>query len=196
MRTATPFSIASLLVALALPATAWAQRPQTREGFWISFGPGGGSASFDCDQCGTFPDALKGAGPTFHIRLGGTSSPQLLLGGEITGWAKDDSGISSGAAMLAGVAYYYPSVTGGAFVKGGIGFTAYSSDDRVDETTSAGFGILLGAGYDIRVARNFSLTPVMTLTYGGFGDWKLNRATIADNFRQAVIDLALGFTFH
>lgn len=195
MRTMKTCALATAL-ALAVPSAAHGQRPQTREGFWISFGPGGGSATFECDQCGAFPDELKGGGATFHIRLGGTPSPQVLLGGEISGWAKDEAGVESAAAIMAGVVYYYPSATGGAFVKAGLGFTAYAADDNVDEFTSSGVGLILGAGYDIRVARNFSLTPVVNLIYGGGGDWKLNGNWVADNFRQTVIEFALGFTFH
>ena len=190
-------SVAAVIAfALVAPAVVAAQRLQTREGFWISFGPGGGSASFDCRDCNPFPDELKGAGYTFHVRLGGSVSPRLLLGGEIDAWSKSDGGIDSFSGITAGAAYYYPSAAGGLFLKGGIGFTVTGSDDGVDELSSTGFGVILGAGYDVRVAANFSITPVLNLTYGGFGDYKLNSTSVAENFRQTLIEIGVGFTFH
>ena len=42
--------VAALAALSLLPcANLAAQRPQVREGFWISFGVGAGSLSWDCD---------------------------------------------------------------------------------------------------------------------------------------------------
>jgi len=68
-----------LVVVLAgmtlLPTNLAAQRPQTREGFWISFGVGWGNLSWECDGC---PSQDHG-GPTGFLRLGGAPSQKVLL---------------------------------------------------------------------------------------------------------------------
>jgi hypothetical protein len=66
----------------------------------------------------------------------------------------------------------------------------YRASDGGSET-STGWGFTLGAGYDIRVGRNISLTPVADYWYGGglkpFG---------ATGWKQHVIDFGLDVTFH
>jgi hypothetical protein len=114
----------------------------------------------------------------------------------MSGWAKDEGGFASAAAIVAGVAYFYPSAAGGLFLKGGIGFTGYAVDDGFDEGTSSGYGVLVGIGYDWRVARNFSITPVATISTGGGGDLEINSVPFAQNWRQTVVEVALGLTFH
>ena len=65
-----------------------AQRPQVRRGFWIGLGAGSGTAGVSCDTC-----SARGRETAlgYYIKLGGTLSPRLLLGGEIDGWLKTES---------------------------------------------------------------------------------------------------------
>ena len=72
-------SALALLLIAAFNAPAAAQgNPQTREGFWISFGVGFGSLG--CDDC----DERQG-GTNGYLRMGGTLSQKLLIGGEVSG---------------------------------------------------------------------------------------------------------------
>ena len=65
-------------ISILSPATLAAQRPQTREGFWISFGVGAGNLNWNCDGC----TSQDHGGPTGFLRLGGTPSNKFLLGAE------------------------------------------------------------------------------------------------------------------
>src|SRR5215510_8344338 len=82
--------LVGMLVAGSTPQ-AWAGHPQERRGFWIGFGGGYGSASAsaDCDECGG--DDREGSFTGF-LKLGGTLSPNVLLGVESNAWVKSEEG--------------------------------------------------------------------------------------------------------
>ncbi len=159
---------AVLLVALAAPAEA--QRTAVHDGFWISFGFGGGSAfgddAFDGDS------KFGGAG---FLRMGGSVSQQLLLGGELIGWGTDQDNTSIGRGALMFTTMYYPSPKGGLYLKGSAGFAGRSAEWTilVDDLTATvtedqgGIGLGAGIGYDIQLARNFFLTPALDFVYTG-----------------------------
>ena len=79
---------AVVLLALS-PVTVFAAPPQTRKGFWLSFGLGYGSARVECDHCVAGGREGSVAG---WLRLGGTIGHKLLLGWEVNGWLKNDKG--------------------------------------------------------------------------------------------------------
>src|SRR5258708_33453109 len=64
--------------------------------------------------------------------------------------------------------YLYPQAKSGLFVTGGLGFSNYhvNTSPSFDGT---GWGFTGGVGYDIRVGRDISLTPVVNYVYGGGG---------------------------
>lgn len=173
------FALVALAVALA-PAAASAQgHPQTREGFWIGFGLGYGSLGFECTGCGNEREgALSG-----YLKMGGTLSPKLLLGGETNGWSKDIGGSMVTAANASVVLYFYPSPTGGFFLRGGLGWATLDVEGLGSET---GPGGVFGIGYDVRVSPKMSLTPVLNFAGG----------TLANDFKQNVVQIALGLTWH
>src|SRR5256885_16139951 len=63
-------------VLLAVAPAARAQYPQRREGFWIGFGLGYGSANITCDSCRSGP---RTGGGTAFVQPGGTPPPTPLL---------------------------------------------------------------------------------------------------------------------
>ena len=67
-----------LLAIAALPAFGQS-KPQTRDGFTISFGLGGGTAGATCDGC----DTDRETAPSLYLRLGGALRPNLMLANEI-----------------------------------------------------------------------------------------------------------------
>ena len=157
-----------LLLLLASPATA--QRTAVHDGFWISFGFGAGTAlgddAFDGDS------KFGGAG---FLRMGGSLSQQLLIGGELIGWGTDKDNTQIGRGALMFTAMYYPSPKGGFYLKGSAGFAGRSSEWTVpvDGHTATiredegGIGLGAGLGYDIQLARNFFLTPALDFVYTG-----------------------------
>lgn len=133
----------------ALPLSAQHVRAvpvERHNGFWFSLGAGGG---WD-DPDGSF--GLGGRGGVGYLRLGGTPHQQFLFGVEILGW-QNSAEVSRGA--LSATALLYPSRAGGPFLKAGFGMASYEYRGFEAE----GLATTLGLGADIRLGRNFYLTP-------------------------------------
>ena len=184
----------TLLAAFSCAASAArAQYPQRRDGFWIGFGLGYGSANITCDNCGRGP---RTDGITGFVKLGGTPSRNLLVGGAINTWFHSNSSATEALTSLTASLYLYPAARSGFFVTGGLGFSNY----HVNSTPSfdgTGWGFTAGAGYDIRFGRDVSLTPVVNYVYGAVGD--VNQSGVgryATGWKQNVVELGLGVTFH
>lgn len=146
---------------LVMPAQAQ-QNPQTREGFWISFGIGYGSLG--CDDC----DDDRRSGTNANLRMGGTLSQRLLIGGEINGWSKTEGDATLTVGNFGPVLLFYPNPNGGLFLKGGIGMANASLDFGTFDVDETGVGITIGIGYDARVGRSFALTPYFDILAGNF----------------------------
>ena len=163
----------SAFFAVLLASSASAQKAQTRQGFWIGGGLGYGSLGCDgCDRVGA---------PSGYLKLGGTLRQNILLGVETNGWTKSEFGNRLTMGNVSGAVYWYPMTTNGMFVKAGAG---YSVLDNGFASTS-GFGLLGGVGYDVRVGRNLSVTPVANWFRGSFDGGSAN-----------VLQIGLGVTSH
>jgi len=182
------------LLALVGATAAPAQHPQTRQGFWIGFGFGGGSGHFTCNGCS---DTTLTAG-TGHIKMGGTVRPNLLIGGEVNAWSKSETGETLTMGNVSAIVQYYPAPANGFFLKGGLGYATVEDNSDVDgKFTGNGFGFIFGLGFDIRVARNFSLTPIANLYYGGIGELSQGGSSTSGlGWKQSVIEIGLDFMFH
>lgn len=164
----TVLGTGACLLALASPLAG--QRTAVHDGFWISAGLGGGLAFGD-----DYFDTDSKSGVAFQLRLGGTPSQQLLLGGELIGWGAEQGStyVARGAAMF--TALYYPSVRGGFYLKGSAGFAGRSIDRDIPvgdgsatlTQETGGLGLGAGIGYDIQLGRNFFLTPAADFVYTG-----------------------------
>ena len=153
------------VMSLLAAGSAAAQRPQTRQGFWISGGPSFGSLDLGCDGCETDRES----GLTMLLAMGGTLGEGLLLGGELEGWGKEIEGVDLTVGHLSGVLYWYPRPAAGFFLKGGAGIAVYSVDaGPLGEEDDSGIALHGGLGYDIRVGRNVSLTPSAGVFWGEF----------------------------
>lgn len=172
---------------------AWAQRPQVRDGFWIGFGFGYGSAALSCDGC---TGAGRESGSTAFIRLGGAPSKQVLLGCDINVWVQEEGTVQTGVGNLSFAVYYYPQPASGLFVRGGVGTSVALVRDIGTESEANGYGFIVGGGYDIRVGRNLSLTPVVNFYLGADGDLKEGAAIVSSGYKHNVLELGLGITFH
>ena len=163
----------SALLTVLLASTAFAQQAQTRQGFWIGGGLGYGSLGCEgCDRMGA---------PSGYLKLGGTLRQNILLGVETNGWTKSELGARLTMGNVSGAVYWYPMVTNGLFVKAGAGYSVL--DDSFASTS--GFGLLGGVGYDVRVGRNLSVTPVANWFRGSFDGGSAN-----------VLQIGLGVTSH
>jgi hypothetical protein len=193
----------------AQPATASPGQPAdvpVREGLWIGFGLGYGSALPSCD----WPECKvdREGSVTGSFRIGGTYGARVLLGVEANVWVKNaDSGTNT-LGGLTGTVAGYPRASSGFFLKGGLGL-AYASRETPLGTrlsvpvgttgrfTDTGWGFLAGLGYDLRVARDVSITPSLTYYHGFTGT-----ATVEDldllvpGTAYNILDVSLGVTFH
>ena len=64
-------------------------------------------------------------------------------------------------------------------------YSRLSADNGIVSASNDGFGVLMGVGYDMRVARTTSITPVFNYFRGAF-----------DSGSADVFQLGLGVTFH
>jgi len=201
MRRVRKLWLGSLVAASVLltSTAAWAGHPQERHGFWIGFGGGYGSASAsaDCDSCS---GDREGSGTVF-LKLGGTLNKNVLLGVETNLWIKEEtSNTTLYLGAFTGTVTVYPQASGGFFLKAGAGASYVSSDFQEGSLTASiekwGWAVLVGAGYDIRVGRNISLTPCVNYHYGKLGDINFQGITAFPNWKQDVVSFELGLTFH
>lgn len=170
-------ALGTLVVAAVSPVAA--QHAQTREGFWFNLGLGYGTLG--CDNCDGRTGGLSGG-----LSLGGTVSKKLLLGVGTTGWTKSESGVTLTVGTLDARLRFYPSETGGFFLTGGLGLGTISAGlSGFGSESETGVGVVLGLGYDIRVARNLSFTPF----WNGF-------AVRTSNADANVGQIGIGLTVH
>lgn len=178
---------------VAVSASAGAQaKPQLRDGLTISLGLGGGSQGVTCTGCAT----ERETGSSMYLSIGGAHSPSLVLSGELNAWGKKIGQVDYSAGSLLAVAQWYPAPATGFFVKGGAGLGVYQEKDPTGTLDAAGLGYLMGAGYDIRVARNFSLTPFVNYTGMANSDVKVDARAAGFKMGSNYAQYGLGFTWH
>jgi hypothetical protein len=166
------------LLAILFATTATAQQAQTRQGLWVGGGMGYGSMGISCEGC---PDFDREGGISGYLKVGGTLRQNILLGIETTGWTKSEGGATLTMGNISGAAYWYPMATTGLFVKAGAGYSIL--DDGF--ANESGLGMLAGLGYDVRVGRNLSITPVANWFRGSF-----------DGLSANVLQFGVGVTSH
>src|SRR2546430_11197730 len=120
MRTAACILAAAGLLGVTA-SVARAQYPQRREGFWIGFGLGYGSANVTCDGCGS---GSRTEGVTAFLKLGGTPSRNLLIGGALNRWAHPRGGASETHGHVTRALHHYPVGSRRPFLTGGFGFSS------------------------------------------------------------------------
>ena len=182
----------ALLVASVSTAASAQSHPQTRQGFGISFGLGIGSAEFKADGF----DVDRESAGSGYLRIGGHVRPNLFIGGELSGWTKEEDGLEGTVSFATAVAQWYPTVSSGFYLKGGLGFSNTVIEGGGDELTAAGLALSLGVGYDWRVAKNFSLTPYLNILQSAGAEAKFNGVGLDENLSTNVVQIGLGFTWH
>jgi hypothetical protein len=163
-------------------------RSSERHGFWGAFGLGAGGEAFDLrDGAGYSGDLYK---PTVSLRLGGTPSRYVRLGGEVLGWINDQGRRTESLTSVLFITQFYPAPATGLYLKGGLGL------GRNEVSFDPGFGIgdtgfagILGAGWEIRVGRRLYLNPAVDLVE--------HRYTGRDGagYRERLLNFGLGVLF-
>lgn len=189
----------ALITSFVVVSSAAAQQPdrpgirridsESRHGFWGAFalGAGGEQVNFDDDNLEWSDTRTK---PTVALRLGGTLNPHVRLGGEYSAWVNERNGLREVVGGLFLVTQIYPSARNGFFLKGGAGLATSSLDDGFGYTDSdTGFGLQLGLGYDVRLARRLYLVP--TLEFAGY---RLSTSGSAD-YSERVGSLNVGIAY-
>lgn len=152
------------------------------------------SADATCDDCfaGQRENAAVG-----YLNLGGTLNDHLLLGAEISGWSKEEEGVTLNLYNVLATLTVHPQPSSGFFLKVGAGGAFMDTDiHAVSKTITVdlgnGLGLLAGARYDIWLWKNVSLTPGVNFWYGR----KFASDKSPGTWTPNVVDVTLGLTFH
>jgi Outer membrane protein beta-barrel domain len=184
-------------MSLLLGGVAAAQEPprglvevhdSQRRGFWGGLGLGAGGEAFDLrDGLGYSGDLYR---PTVSVRLGGTPSQYLRLGGEILGWIDDQGNRTESITSILFISQLYPVPSAGFYLKGGLGLGRNQVDfDDGFGVGDTGFAGLVGAGWEVRVGRRWYLNPAVDLVqqrYTGRG---------GDRYRERIVNFGIGVLF-
>ncbi len=155
-----------------------------RRGFWVGFGLGPGWNTSEGLDDG------RRAGFSGYLRMGGTISRKVLLGGEVIGWGRDDDGTTVGRGNVTVTALFYPKATGSFFLKGGVGGSSVEVKRENVSVTDTGFGLTLGTGWNVRLGQSLSLTPNVDFLFQAFDAGENLQST------NTMLILTLGLTFH
>ena len=132
-------------------------------------------------------------------------SPEVLLGVESNAWIKSldvANGLDAKLTLAAvsGTVTVYPMSTTAFFLKGGVGLSFMSTRAGLSglsaHASKAGWGVIGGLGYDLRVGRKTSITPSFNYYYGKPGDISVGGDVVFPGWNHSVLDFALGITFH
>ncbi len=189
-----PWLTLAIVAILATPAVAQQRAlPQTRQGFWLSFGFGIGATNVDCPLCA---DERK-SGLTGSIAAGDAVSRALLLGVELDGWIKND--VNAERTIVAGfaTATLYPIVHRGLFIKAGAGLMrAKVTSVLGSELSGTGFAGQVGLGYDLRTSRTVSMTPFLSYMMSLDADLEFNGGRTGGSLNADMLQLGVGLTWH
>jgi len=212
MRNTTKILATSLTFLLLISvSTASAQRRHglvdvspwsERHGLWLNFGVAAGGENY------RFSKGLPGwnrqddlVKPAFSIAVGGTVNPHLRLGGEINAWVNeytDPTTFDHVTESLVGgylVGQMYPIRQLGLYVKGGLGISRSGTDISGGfGTGETGFSYLYGAGWEVKLARNFFLTPSVGMIHH-YSSQGANDPTDPGTLHERVWTVGVGLTF-
>jgi hypothetical protein len=192
-------AVAAVCVIAAAPLKAQQRglvpvSPNPREGFWIGFGLGGGSIGATCPSCTTD----RTAGVTGFLRMGGTISQHVLLGGEADGWARSQNGVNGTMGFGSFVASIYPSAAGAFFFQLGIGGMTYTEDDGINKITATAPAGSIGLGFDFRVGKMLSVTPFVNVLASSAVSFNVNgiKVPTGQDLKLNLVHAGLGLTWH
>jgi len=190
-------AVASLL---ALLAAGHVSAQDRRHGAWGELGLGYGSASSSCETC-SGGERLGGQALSFDA--GATLNPHFRLGVGFRSW---QNGLKAGGrlpsidAIGLSLSYYHRTVNG-PFMIGGAGLSHYDlckgTGNLIDPcskdpsyASGSGWGITLGAGWEIPAGRRTAVRPLLTFHHGWLGELHApDGAVVATRWKQNVVTL-------
>jgi hypothetical protein len=185
------WNVLALMLFAAQPLLG--QERAEREGLWWGFGIGYGTYRHTCDHCDR-PTGATGIA-TAYVALGGTVTSHLTLGIELASGRMKEQAWATSLSLLATV---YPWVKPCLFLRGGVGTSTYRQYSYVEFPPfhGSGDGWLAAVGWDVRVPRGPSFTPMISYRTGHPGTVVAVTDTVATNLRQRSVAFTLGLTFH
>ncbi len=187
-------ALVALAAALAVqPKAALAQTPY--RGMWLGLGVGAGSTLVTCAVC--IED--REGGPSGYLRLGGTVSPSVLIGGEGTLWVQNGDEVDKLLGALNGVVLLYPQPGRGFHVKGGVGVLRFEISDGPDPEDTArvtSLDVQLGVGYDVPVSPGYSITPFLNFVASSYGSLEQDNDVLASQVNVTLIQFGIGLSTH
>jgi hypothetical protein len=165
-------SMAIAALIFSLPGVAAAGKwPQTRQGWTLGLGVGGGSAAPEGEE--------RKGGAAASFRVGYVFTPQLGAGLESNAWSADVDGDTWTFSVSAAALTFYPAPEQGFFLRGGVGVGSVTVDLGSSffgstHVSEQGFGVTGGAGYEWRVARTVALAPQVDFSYVSVNDLTAN----------------------
>ena len=157
----------------------------------MSLGLGVGSLGTSCDSCRA---GTRQSGAAVHLWVGTPVGPDVLIGLDIVHWSTPQRDTAVALSVLTVSADYYPLTRSRWFVSGGLGVSSYAITPSLPST---GLGLSLGTGIDIRVAHNFSVTPLAHVLWGTPRDVKDNEQFVfARGLKPGLVVIDLNASFH
>jgi hypothetical protein len=120
-----------------------------------------------------------------------------LAGVEITAWRGATPDTTREYVNATAFLQYYFSVRYPLFVKGGLGIGRFAEETaQGDVYSSSGFSIVLGAGYDIRIARRFWGAPYANLALAPSQEGTRNRIALSTDISQNLWQFGIRVSYH
>lgn len=174
-----------VFVCASLARTAHAETyPQTREGWLVGFGIGGGTA-------GVSGSSTREGGTAGSFRVGYAFQPELSIELNSTAWTKSESGTTLTFSVAGPAVAFCPlgSQGLGLVLKAGAGLGTVSASSSSGSSTftasESGFGVLAGAAYEFRLRRTFAIGPQVDFNYLSINGESAN-----------YVDFGLGFNWY
>jgi hypothetical protein len=199
-----------LLALCAAPSIARADgsAPRTHDGFYLRLGLGPGFATGSTQQDGRDDSAdAGGVAVSTEISVGTTVSPGLVVGGgefsmimPAPKYTYGGQDYDEGAHHISGVGPfvdYYFDPKGGAHVQAALLLTAayIQPKDEAKSATGFGFGGMVGAGYEFFIGEQWSIGPLLRLTYYRLSV-KPSDSDTKSTLGLLAPSLLLGLTYH
>jgi hypothetical protein len=184
-----PFTL-SLAAAQQTPRGLVEIDERRRSGFWLAASLGAGRESFDVNDDGLgYSSSLTE--PTVALRLGGTVSEHLRLGGETIVWFHDVPGGTESVASLLFMGQVYPLRRAPLFLKAGAGLGRSAVDFRDGVSVSdVGFALALGGGLEVPVGRRIAIVPAVDWIQQFYSG---GREVVG--YRERILHVGLGVLF-
>ena len=199
LRAFAAVSLLSAPLAAQGRAVARPMAPATtgREGYSFSLGLGAGSSGISCAGCA---GTGRENGASGYLRVGKGFTNSLMGGVELNAWNKTKDQVEGRITMVSAIAQWYPMMTNGFFVKGGLGMGRLTSTDKSvtpnDKLQSTGFAYQGGIGYDLAIARRWSVTPYFNYLSTSGAKASLNGVSTNTKMDTNYMQYGLGLSWH